>query len=361
MKRITYRIIMPRLGWRWLVGLSVLPSFVLLVFYFITPESPRYLCLKGRKKDALKVLEKIARVNKKELPPGVLVTDMELQEMNDPSMMKEGGDEEGAEARRYKDSDMSILRSITTLLSRKLARTTLLLWLVFFGNAFSYYGLVLLTTQLNNKSNLCNSAPSQKEPEDSAANIDYRDVFITSLAGITNFNFLFLFLTELPGLIIAGLLIDRLGRKYSMALLFLSCAIFLFPLVNHRSNTVTTVLMFGARACIMGTFTIAFIFAPEIYPTSVRNTGFGTASSMARVGAMVSPIVAVALVQGCHQKEAILIFAGVMLAAAVAVVLIPYETKGRELTDSIASNKHELKAIKKEASTAEKTSTSNNN
>ncbi|KAL2924830.1 Organic cation/carnitine transporter 7 [Bienertia sinuspersici] len=336
---------MPRLGWRWLVGLSVLPSFVLLVFYFITPESPRYLCLKGRKKDALQVLEKIARVNKKELPPGVLVTDMELQEMNDPSMMKEGGDEEGAEARRYKDSDMSILRSITTLLSRKLARTTLLLWLVFFGNAFSYYGLVLLTTQLNNKSNLCNSAPSQKEPEDSAANIDYRDVFIT----------------KLPGLIIAGLLIDRLGRKYSMALLFLSCAIFLFPLVNHRSNTVTTVLMFGARACIMGTFTIAFIFAPEIYPTSVRNTGFGTASSMARVGAMVSPIVAVALVQGCHQKEAILIFAGVMLAAAVAVVLIPYETKGRELTDSIASNKHELKAIKKEASTAEKTSTSNNN
>ena len=69
---------------------------------------------------------------------------------------------------------------------------------------------------------------------------------------------------ELPGLIIAGILIDRIGRKYSMAIMFVAGAIFLFPLVDHRSNAITTVLMFGARASIMGSFTIAFIFAPEV-------------------------------------------------------------------------------------------------
>lgn len=74
---------------------------------------------------------------------------------------------------------------------------------------------------------------------------------------------------ELPGLVIAGVLIDRLGRKYSMALLFVVCSIFLFPLVEHRSTTITTILMFGARASIMGTFTIAFIFAPEVLLKSI--------------------------------------------------------------------------------------------
>lgn len=342
-------IVMPKLGWRWLLGLSVLPSFILLLFYVITPESPRYLCLKGRKKDALAVLEKVARINNKELPPGVLVTDMENEEMIlGPKEGKDDNDEE-ATARKYKDSEMSILKSITVLLSRKLARTTLLLWMVFFGNAFAYYGLVLLTTQLNNKDNKCNAPPGTPKSDDSTVDIDYRDVFITSFA-------------ELPGLIIAGVLIDRLGRKYSMALLFVVCSIFLFPLVTHRSTTITTVLMFGARASIMGTFTIAFIFAPEIYPTSVRNTGFGSASSMARIGGMVSPVVAVALVQACHQMAALLLFAGVVLAAAVSVLLIPYETKGRELTDSIASSKYELKpkAATQETSSVAKSTSSNN-
>lgn len=93
----------------------------------------------------------------------------------------------------------------------------------------------------------------------------------------------------------------------------------------------------------------------------MRNTGFGTASSMSRVGGMVSPLVAVALVQACHQMAALLLFTGVILAGAVSVLLIPYETKGQVLTDSVASSKYELKTKSgtHEASTAPKSTTSN--
>ena len=70
---------------------------------------------------------------------------------------------------------------------------------------------------------------------------------------------------ELPGLILVGVLIDRLGRKLTMANMLVVCALFLLPLVIHRqSETWTTVFLFGSRACIMGAFTTAFIFAPEV-------------------------------------------------------------------------------------------------
>lgn len=39
-------IVMPRLGWRWLLALSSLPSIAMLLLYSLVPESPTYLCMK---------------------------------------------------------------------------------------------------------------------------------------------------------------------------------------------------------------------------------------------------------------------------------------------------------------------------
>jgi hypothetical protein len=66
------------------------------------------------------------------------------------------------------------------LLSPKLIRSTVLLWVVFFGNAFSYYGLVLLTTELNNRSNTCNHTKAQSQ---GSSDVDYKEVLIASFAG----------------------------------------------------------------------------------------------------------------------------------------------------------------------------------
>ncbi|KAK9688754.1 hypothetical protein RND81_09G008800 [Saponaria officinalis] len=320
-------IIMPRLGWRWLLGISALPSLILLVFYVVTPESPRYYCLKGKKKEACQILDKIAKINGKQLPPGVLVTDHEI-EFRGQTLPTDDTQLSGqvTDPPKWKDSDLGIIRSLIMLLSPELVRTTLLLWIVFFGNAFTYYGLVLLTTELNNKSSTCGSLHKQSHTSDS---VNYKNVFITSFA-------------EFPGLVLSALIVDRLGRKASMAGLFFLCCMFILPLVVHQSNGVTTTLLFGARACISGCFTIVFIYAPEIYPTSVRTTGFGAASSMGRIGGMICPLVAVSLVQGCHQMAAILLFAGVVLTSAVAVLLFPLETKGLELIDSVASHKRDV-------------------
>ncbi|XP_057540002.1 organic cation/carnitine transporter 7-like [Amaranthus tricolor] len=315
-------IIMPRWGWRWLLGLSALPAFLLLVFYVVVPESPRYLCLKGEKYGAMQILEKISKHNKGELPPGVLCTDVEIEQLSglppERKPLLQSVHDAAATPSKGDGSHTGILESLSMLLSPKLIRSTLLLWVVFFGNAFTYYGLVLLTTELNKTDSTCylRQIGSQE-----VADINYMNVFITSFA-------------ELPGLILAAVIVDRLGRKVSMAALLFLCFVFMLPLVTHQPDGLTTALLFGARACIMGSFTLMFLYAPEIYPTVVRSTGVGLGSSMARIGGMIAPLVAISLVHGCHQTLSIILFTSVVLVSGICVLLFPIETMGRELTDS---------------------------
>ena len=76
-------------------------------------------------------------------------------------------------------------------------------------------------------------------------------------------------------------------------------------------------------------------FVLQVYPTSVRATGVGIASSVGRIGGIICPLVAVGLVHGCHQAGAILLFESVILLSGLATLFLPLETSGRALTDSV--------------------------
>lgn len=177
------QFVMPTLGWRWLLALSALPSSLLLIFYSVAPESPRYLCLKGRTTEAITILEKVARLNGTKLPSGILVSDLtvELSEKSNPSedtsLISSRTNEDVTP--KEMDSNMGGISSLLMLLSPKLVRSTLLLWVVFFGNAFSYYGLVLLTSELNGHNQCVATKVQSVESQD----ISYKNVFIASFAG----------------------------------------------------------------------------------------------------------------------------------------------------------------------------------
>jgi len=72
------------------------------------------------------------------------------------------------------------IAALRKLFSRKLLRSTLLIWFVWFAN---YYGLVLLTSQLSDANRRCTSAQKSSEAHQKNSNL-YKDVFITSLAGM---------------------------------------------------------------------------------------------------------------------------------------------------------------------------------
>jgi hypothetical protein len=70
--------------------------------------------------------------------------------------------------------------------------------------------------------------------------------------------------SEIPGLIVSAVLVEWLGRKATMWCLLFTCCGFLGPLAFHQSEIWTTGLLFGARACAMGSFTVLCLYAPEV-------------------------------------------------------------------------------------------------
>uniref|UniRef100_A0A672P424 SV2 related protein n=1 Tax=Sinocyclocheilus grahami TaxID=75366 RepID=A0A672P424_SINGR len=203
---------------------------------------------------------------------------------------------------------------IQDLFSPHFRWTTVLLWFIWFSNAFSYYGVVLLTTELFQEGGACGRAKgSKREPSCSLEckylnSDDYKDLLWTTLS-------------EFPGLLVTLWAIDRLGRRITMALCFFVFSLCIVPLYGCVGRTSLTVFIFIARAFIAGGFQAAYVYTPEVYPTATRALGLGTSSGMARVGALITPFVAQVIIGRC-------------LLAAIASCALPIETTGRGLQES---------------------------
>lgn len=146
---------MSTLNWRWLLAFSSLPAFVVLVFYSLAPESPSYLCMKGKTTDALRILEKMAQLNQRKLPSGLLVStktdrkDEEFAPTEEVPLL--------SSTRKNTEVVKNCLSTVCMPFSPNLTQTTLLLWMFYFGNVFSYYGIILLTSELSSRESKCGS------------------------------------------------------------------------------------------------------------------------------------------------------------------------------------------------------------
>jgi hypothetical protein len=182
------------------------------------PESPRYLAAQGETTSAVKILQQMARMNQRSLPLGRLVvvgSEEELQRISvarqqqhatQETMTEEEEEEKIQFLLRVEDKGPlvllgqvnkktspigGVLSSFTTLLSPPLISSTILLWSVFFANAFTYYGLVLLTSQLSGQGGGCDTdlvASSTAVTSTSDNTQLYRDVFVSSIGGRFFFN-----------------------------------------------------------------------------------------------------------------------------------------------------------------------------
>lgn len=119
---------MPLFGWRYLLVICSLPVFLSSLSCYYLPESARFYIANGDRDMAIKVLDNVAKLNKKSLPSGQLI-DVQT------SRVKPG---------RFSD-----------LFSKDHRLHTIILWIVWFTNSFSYYGIVLLTAEIFQVGNVC--------------------------------------------------------------------------------------------------------------------------------------------------------------------------------------------------------------
>ena len=76
----------------------------------------------------------------------------------------------------------------------------------------------------------------------------------------------------------------------------------------------------------------AYVYTPEVYPTVLRSVGVGSCSGMARLGAALTPYIAQVLMKN-SLKLAVAVYVAVALIAAFSCIMLPFETRGHEMSD----------------------------
>ncbi|XP_007908562.2 putative transporter SVOPL [Callorhinchus milii] len=297
-------LIIPTLGWRWLVRISTFPSIVLLVVFKCIPESARFNVSVGNTQIATQTLQYIAKMNRVSLPRGSLV-----------------------------ESGLAKRGQFLDLLDSGYRRTTLQSWFIWLGSAFSYYGLVLTSSELLENNPICNSLESAESLHIKSVEIchckmfeaaDYQTMIISTLGE-------FIFVPISP------FAMEILGRRRILALMMGLSGIFFLLLNICTSRIELTIILFILRGLVSANFTIIYIYTAEVYPTTIRSLGLGSSSSMARIGAMTAPFIAQVLLP-LSPVTSLCLFSAVCIVCSVLAFTLPIETKDREMQEMKSSD-----------------------
>ncbi|SMB99067.1 MFS transporter, putative metabolite:H+ symporter [Thermanaeromonas toyohensis ToBE] len=279
-------IILPIGGWRWVFIAEGIPAIFVLIIRRIVPESPRWLEDRGRLEEADRVMSAFEEEVKKALGG---------QELPPPKPVP------------YTTAKTERKFSFFDLWAPGYAKRTVMIWCVWFFGLLGYYGL---TTWLGAMLQLKGFAVT-------------KSVFYTlliSLAGV-------------PGFFTAAYAVEVLGRKPSAAIAFLGSAIAAY--LYGTASTINTLITFGLcmQFFMFGMWSVIYAYTPELYPTRARATGAGFASSIGRVGALIGPYVVGVILPRAGQHAVFALGALAFVIAALAVIVLGEETKGRVLEE----------------------------
>ncbi|MFJ2044382.1 MFS transporter [Paenibacillus taichungensis] len=213
---------------------------------------------------------------------------------------------------RYKNNTkikkITFREKVATVWSAPHRRTTLMLWILWFTVIFSYYGMFLWL-------------PSVVMAKGFTLVKSFQYVLIMTIA-------------QLPGYFTAAYFIERFGRKFVLVVYLTLTAV--SAIAFGLATTEATILTAGICLSFfnLGAWGGLYAYSPELYPTSVRSTGVGLATSVGRIGGVLAPLMVGMLVQREVAISLIFtIFFVTILIGAAAVLFLGRETKGLELAE----------------------------
>ena len=196
----------------------------------------------------------------------------------------------------------SVFQNMATVWSKEYAKSTLMLWILWFAVVFSYYGMFLWL-------------PSVMVGKGFDLISSFKYVLIMTLA-------------QLPGYFTAAWFIEKFGRKFVLVTYLIGTAA--SAVVFGNAETISVLLVSGMLLSFfnLGAWGALYAYTPEQYPAIVRGTGSGMAAAVGRVGGIFGPLLVGSMLgRGYEYGPIFIIFCIAILVGVTAVILLGKETK----------------------------------
>lgn len=278
----TYIIPVSDDGWRWAFAIGALPALYSGIVRRALPESVRFLEQRGRADEAEAVVRRFEAQAGVPHPERVV----EAPATGAPRV------------------------GLGELWRGGLARRTLALWLVWFGINFSYYGaFIWIPTLLTSR----------------------------GFTLVKSFEYtLIITLAQLPGYAVSAWLIEKWGRRPTLAAFLAGSAgaAVLFAMADSRD----AILVAGCLLSFfnLGAWGAVYAATPEVYPTAIRATGAGWAAGFGRIASIIAPLCVPPLLAAGGSEAVFGTFAAFFGVAIAGALLLP-EWKGRHLAEDAAA------------------------
>ncbi|MEV5847316.1 MFS transporter [Streptomyces sp. NPDC051985] len=267
-------------GWRWMLASAALPATVIVLLRLGTPESPRWLANKGRVEEAEDVLRKV-------YGPDASIADLPEEEERENVDLK------------------AILRAGYG--GRMLYISVF--WTCSIVPLFAVYAFgpaILGALHL----------------EGSLANVGSALITVMFLVGC----------------VIALFFVNRVGRRPLVIHSFVwsGLALLLLGIFPGAPAAVIMVLFAAYAVVIGGTQILQWVYPNELFPTEVRGSAVGLASSASRIGAAVGTYLVPMALTGWGIGGTMIAAAAINAVGAAVSVLWAPETRGMALHEAAA-------------------------
>jgi len=250
----------------------------LLLWLCFLPESARWLFIKGRQEEAIEVLKRMARWNRRDEPK---IDSLDISENTDPQTYT----------------------YITLFRNRSTRYPIIVCCMMWFCCSIIYYGFTF---------------------------------GVSNLSGNPGLNMSLFGLTEIGAVVLVWIMSKCLGRRQMTILFFslaaaFSLAIFLqYFIAPSFYNTRRNIFAIIARCWLSSGWAAGIIITQEVFPTSVRALGIGLSSTAGRLGGIIGA--QMKLVHDIHSAAPYAVYGMLLIMSAVMVYFLK-ETHDEPLQD----------------------------